>query len=244
MFLINGTNMNIHRYYEDEDFTRHHLLNPDLISFVREREWTMIEKIGEGSVSDVFTCRKDDMIAVIIFFGNYQCDNNDECKEIETVTTNTARRCYLDIHDSIEKARLFPNIFPIIYDEFRSYIPYSTDETYLKVSKHFERRTIQVIEKMDMSFDAYYPTLNDQQKQHVKIELRYVLCDYLKTLIKHGIMCFDLKADNIGVIINNNVPKFKLIDIESLWIDVNSLKMNNIESHINTFFECDEVFDV
>lgn len=226
MFIINKE-MNIHKYYEDEGITQYHPLNPDLIAFVRQRGWNIIKKIAEGSVSDVFTCSRSQLTAVIIFFGSDQCEEENDR--------------YLDIHDRMEKARLFPNIFPIIYDEFQSDIPYSTDEIYLGHSRDSRHRTIQVIEKMDMSFSDYYLTLSDQQKEHVKIELKQVLSEYFETLIEHKIYFGDLSPDNIGVIIVASVPKFKLLDIEGIWI--NTDKIFNAEEQINTFFEYEELFD-
>lgn len=49
----------------------------------------------------------------------------------------------------------YPDIFPLVYYYFNVDIPYSLDNDYLKISKNFGERTIQIIELMNMTLDQY-----------------------------------------------------------------------------------------
>jgi hypothetical protein len=224
--------MNIHKFYEpgesedDDWFILHHPLNPDLVEFVRNEGWDIIEKVGEGGTSDVFSCRQGHIIAVILFFGNVHLGSSED----------------FDIDEKLEQARRFPKIFPLIFDIFHSAIPYSMDEIYLQNSNDFESRTIQVIEKVDTTFDKYYISLTKEMKMSVKKELERVLNGFMNTLTLYEIYYADLKSDNIGVIIVDGVPKFKLIDIESIHLDFKTGFQSN-QRVLQEFLDEDGIWD-
>lgn len=197
--------LTIHKYYEEEDITEYPVLNPDLVQFVADRGWNIIEKIGEGSTADVFSCRLNNITAAIIFFSNVS-------EQAEA----------FDIDDEIDWARQFPKIFPIVYDIFKTEIPYSTDEHYLQTSAPFGPRTIQVIEKVDSNLAVYYAKLGPREKPAVRSTVGNVILGYLNTLREYEICYPDLKADNIGVIMVDGKPAFKLLDIEGIWLTITS----------------------
>jgi hypothetical protein len=185
------------------------------------------EKVGEGATSDVFSCRQGHIIGVILFFGNVGLDNGDDW----------------DVDEKLEQARRFPKIFPLVFDIFHSDIPYSTDEMYLQNSNDFESRTIQVIEKVDTTFDKYYMSLTTKEmKMSVKKELERVLNGFMNTLTLYEIYYADLKSDNIGVIIVDGVPKFKLIDIESIHLDFKTGFQSN-QRVLQEFLDEDGIWD-
>lgn len=193
--------LNIHKYYESEDVTRCHPLNPELIEFISEQGWVILDKLAEGSVADVFTCKQNHIIAVLIIFGNVDLENT---------------RAF-DIFDKLEQARKLPNIFPIIYDIINSDIPYSTDEVYLENSEEFQYRTIQVIEKVDMTLETYLETIPKKDLRKFAETLRKTLIQYLTVLEERSIYYTDLKLENIGVILSDTVY-LKLLDIEGIHL--------------------------
>ena len=193
--------LTIHKYSEAEDMTRCHPLNPTLLNFITEQGWTISTKLAEGSVSDVFTCRQNHIVAVLILFGNVDLENRDAW----------------NIYPKIERAREFPNIFPIIYDVFTTDIPYSQDRVYLNDSTDFASRTIQVIEKLDMTLETYLHGLSPHEVLAFVPVLRKTLIRYLTILGDSAIYYTDLKLDNIGVIVTS-IVYLKLIDIEGIQL--------------------------
>lgn len=73
---------------------------------------------------------KNDLKAVLLLFGNLALKDQ-----------NTG-----NIDPKIQRAREYPDIFPVVYDSFKLNIPYSLDSRYLAHSGNFGSRTIQIIE--------------------------------------------------------------------------------------------------
>ncbi len=188
--------LTIHKYHEDEDITECYQLNPDLIEYISIQGWVILEKLAEGGISDVFRSKQNRTEAVMIIFGNVGYNN-------------------MDIRSKLKLARKFPNIFPFIYDSFNTDIPYSLHPKYLANSGNFASRTIQVIEKLDMTLDKYLVSLSPKQKDIFVVELRALLINYLTVLVNYGIYYTDLKLENIGVIITD-IVYIKLLDIEGI----------------------------
>lgn len=192
--------LEIHKYYEEEDVTICYPLNPRLIDFLKRRDWIITEKIGEGSVSDVFACcsRDKTTTGVVVLFSNVDFEEGSSW----------------NIYDKLIQARGFPDIFPVIYDVLYTDIPYSDDGLYLQYSYNFEDRSIQVIEKVDMTLDRYILTLDAEELTPFLKTLRSTLITQLKTLQGKGIYYTDLKLDNIGI--SGTPPRIKLLDIEGI----------------------------
>lgn len=194
--------LSIHKYYEEEDVVRCHPLNPELIEFVAEQGWVILEKLAEGSVADVFICKQNRIRAVLVLLANVDLESN-----------GTA----YDIDHKIKAARKFPNIFPIVYDTFKADIPYSTDELYLQNSEDFEYRTIQVLEELDMTLEEYVKTVPSQELPSFIEVVRRTLTHYLEVLEENSIYYSDLKPDNVGVVVTD-VVYLKLLDIQGIHL--------------------------
>lgn len=190
----------IHRYNEEEDYSRCHPLSNELIGYLNNNGIYIEEKIGEGSSADVFKVSMSNGVKAALI-----------------IPTNTESR--FDSTAELIEATKFPDIFPIIYSYFNVDIPYSSDEKYLEISKDFGERTIQVIELMEMTLDQYIIEAVETYKSNV-----WSLVDSIVTIIKHhilelynnGIYYTDLKLDNIGVVYNNSEANIKFIDIEGI----------------------------
>lgn len=176
-----------------------HPLNPELIDKIADRGWVIIDKLAEGGNSEVFTCKNNKIVAVILF-------TIDACINLEKELTI---------------ARNFPKIFTLVYDFFDADIPYSLDEIYIKDQKgQFLGRTIQVIEKLDMSLANYIKTFKTYgELMKFKIYAKNIIIGYLMELASKNIYYWDLKDDNIGVIVldDSNVS-IKLMDLPSIDI--------------------------
>jgi hypothetical protein len=202
----------IHKYYENEDRTLCHLLNPYLKEYVQiKKGWTILYKLAEGGTADVFVCEKNNVKAVIIFYGN-----------VESSASN-----HYDLSQKLFMAKKFPHIFPIIYDYFNVDIPYSKDQKYIENSGpnagDFGKRTIQIIEKVDMTLEEYLHTLDQWEKDKFDDDVEKIIKEYIEELNKEGIEYADIKDDNIGIIIKENGIYIKLLDMEGIRF----MKMNN-----------------
>jgi hypothetical protein len=188
--------MYVHRFHEDQDTTTCYPLSLDVINAIQARGWIVKEKIGEGSVSDVFlvTSRRNGQQAVLLLFGNLGLDESSG-----------------SIGAKLRVAKKFPTIFPLIYDSFTLRTPYSSTRAYLQTSNNFQNRTIQVIERLTPMNRVLQSSSNSISPSLIS----HTLTAYLTTLYNNGITYSDLKADNIGF---TKQGKLKLLDIEGMHL--------------------------
>lgn len=209
--------LQIHRYYEDIDITKCHHLNEELIKYVHALGWDIKDKIAEGSSADVFTVVKGELEAVLIIQGNQGgFDAN--------------------LDNEISFAKDHPNVFPKIYDYFQVNIPYSTDDDYLNSSGNFENKTIQIMEKMDMTLEQFLykakKEMNNVDFERLCKLIKKNLTKSLKEIYDNDATYTDIKFDNFGV--NDKGCEIKFLDIES--IKFLSSKNFNSKKAINIMF--------
>lgn len=213
----------IHRYNISDNRSKCYPLNVEFINYLNNAGIYIEEKIGQGTYSDVFKVRLNNGIkAALIIISNTESN--------------------FDITNKLIKAKAHPDIFPIIYGHFKVNIPYSLDSEYLQSSFNFGERTIQVIELMDMTLDKYIEEAIKIYKSNI-----WSLIDSIFQIIKHlllemynnGIIYYDTKLDNIGVIYSGSEARIKFIDIESMQLSSSYPYKFNPEGAADAFFEED-----
>jgi len=194
----------IHRYNEANNSQGCFIINDELVTYLNNMGINIEDKIGEGSSADVFKVKI----------------SNNDYKEISAaliIAGNTDEG--FDSTEQLLVAIKYPDIFPLVYYYFNVDIPYSLDKDYLKISKDFGERTIQIIELMNMTLDQYIIEAVKVYKHDI-----WPIINSIVTIIEHhitklcinGIYYTDLKLENIGVIYHENSAIIKLIDIEGV----------------------------
>lgn len=206
----------IHFYIEKKDITKCYPLNPKLLKAIEKRGWILGDKLAEGSSADVFQVKDHDKVIILL---------NDT---------------YPGVSERLKAARRFPKIFPVIYDVFSLDIPYSEDSEYIKLSGSFSDRTIQVIEKVDMTLETYLEKVT-KTPPFIK-DLRETLLEYLSTLYKNNITYSDMKLENIGVITKQMKPAYKLLDMQDIHLE--KLAGFTPKDTVDKFFQYDVKVDI
>lgn len=199
-------------------------LNPILVQEIAKRGWIIREKVGEGTIADVFSVtstRYASIRAVVVLSANYVGA--------------------LDISEKLQFARQFPVIFPTIYDEFTLDTPYTTNPIAALDNADFGRRTIQIIQTV-IPLDKYLDEAQKEYPQQMPQIVEYVrdtLETYLYVLDLNGATFFDLNPFNMGVVSSRTgMQTLKLIDIDTLRFDEKFADLGETpHSLAETFFE-------
>lgn len=204
MKVLECPKLQIHKYYEDIDETKCHLLNEELIHYISILGWDIKEKIGEGGTADVFTVKKkgSNLEAALIIQGNLS--NED-----------------YSLVDKIEFANKHPDIFPTVYNYFQVDIPYSLELDYVGASENFGSRTIQIMEKMDMTLEEFFERAHkalekDKFKELVGLIKEHTL-SILSKMYENGVTYTDLKFDNLAI--KYDGCKVKFLDIAGIFME-------------------------
>lgn len=202
-------------------------LNPEFISDLSKRGWTIHKKLGNGLFSSVFEVTKKNLNGALILRTNW-----------------SGAYC---IEKIIKLIKNMSHIFPKVYDVFYTDIPYSVEKGYDKNS--FKYRAIYIVEKMDCTyaqhiqyFKEHCPSKLDEFKRHVT----NVVYDYCLELSESRLAHYDISKKNVAIkFIDPNKDKCCFDNIKIKLIDIDSIhKSNHKDLILYTELECKLIRDV
>jgi len=223
----------IHKYFEDEDQTRHYPLNSALVQFIAEQGWIIEDKVAEGSVADVFSCHSSDPNVQLNLTPEERMHGTDKSYAVLILFSNVALDDDSDynIWEKLLVAKSCPTIFPLIYDCLNSDLPYSNDPEYIVNTPDATRRSIQIIERAHGTLADVIRLfkrngnidLIDREEWLAGIKVKII--EFLTVLREKNIYYTDLKLENVGIFDYSTVN----IDGNANIEDGNRLKLLDIE---------------
>jgi hypothetical protein len=182
--------------YENECYA----ISSELTDAVKERGWTIVKKLAEGSRSEIFVVEKNGFEAVMIL----------QTKQFNWILRKMINFAMFYDHnyDKIKVAQKLPHIFGNIYDVFIVDKPYCEN-----CSLGYRKNLVYIMDKMDMTLNEYLKQLPENKHGKFLNYVRETVYNYYTELATHRLLPFDNHFGNMAIKVVDGVPKLYLIDI-------------------------------